>query len=194
MGWWMSRAARGGILLLLLLMAGALPGTGLLAAAPLTAPTIVAGSAADEFDELNDLAATRRARPGPAPTAAPQQLILAELNPRRAPVPLGPVTYVPILYYHYIRINPSPLDRVGLAAETPARAAWEMKQSKLTLEGLLGHPVLDLPTHTGASMPMTWRKQGASGSRRPPRPCTGARIQPASSSTCPGCGSAVACR
>ncbi|TMG32843.1 MAG: hypothetical protein E6H93_03445 [Chloroflexi bacterium] len=253
MGWWMSRAARGGILLLLLLIAGALPGTGLLAAAPLTAPTIVAGSAADEFDELNDLAATRRARPGPAPTAAPQQLILAELNPRRAPVPPGPVTYVPILYYHYIRINPSPLDRVGfslstppamfrmqmqyladhgfhvvslhqavvaiknhsglpsrpvvltfddgyadfyttaipilqshgftatsfvisgrmgwagfmtpnqvvaadglgftigahtvdhvaLAAQTPARAAWEMKQSKLTLEGLLGHPVID---------------------------------------------------
>jgi peptidoglycan/xylan/chitin deacetylase (PgdA/CDA1 family) len=253
MGSWMSRAARGGILLLLLLVAGALPGTGLLPAAPLPAPTIVAGSAADEFDELNDLAASRRAQPAPIPTSAPPQLILAELNPQRAPVPSGPVTYVPILYYHYIRINPNPRDRVGfslstppamfrmqmqyladhgfhvvslhqavvairnhsglpsrpvvltfddgyadfyttaipilrsygftatsfvisgrmgwggfmtpsqvvaadglgftigahtvdhvaLAAQTPARAVWEMKQSKLTLEGLLGHPVID---------------------------------------------------
>ena len=35
------------------------------------------------------------------------------------------------------------VDHVALAAQTPARAAWEMKQSKLTLEGLLGHPVID---------------------------------------------------
>jgi peptidoglycan/xylan/chitin deacetylase (PgdA/CDA1 family) len=35
------------------------------------------------------------------------------------------------------------VDHVALAAQTPTRAAWEMKQSKLTLEQLLGHPVLD---------------------------------------------------
>ena len=35
------------------------------------------------------------------------------------------------------------VDHVALAAQPPARATWEMKQSKLTLEGLLGHPVAD---------------------------------------------------
>src|SRR5438445_3861107 len=35
------------------------------------------------------------------------------------------------------------VDHVALAGQTPARAAWEIKQSKLTLEELLGHPVLD---------------------------------------------------
>ena len=35
------------------------------------------------------------------------------------------------------------VDHVALAAQTPARATWEMKQSKLALEQLLGHPVVD---------------------------------------------------
>jgi peptidoglycan/xylan/chitin deacetylase (PgdA/CDA1 family) len=35
------------------------------------------------------------------------------------------------------------VDHVMLAAQAPARATWEMNQSKLTLEALLGHPVLD---------------------------------------------------
>jgi peptidoglycan/xylan/chitin deacetylase (PgdA/CDA1 family) len=34
-------------------------------------------------------------------------------------MPAGPVTYVPILYYHYIRINPNPRDRVGFGLSTP---------------------------------------------------------------------------
>ena len=35
------------------------------------------------------------------------------------------------------------VDHAALAALSPARALWEMRQSKLTLEALLGHPVLD---------------------------------------------------
>jgi peptidoglycan/xylan/chitin deacetylase (PgdA/CDA1 family) len=35
------------------------------------------------------------------------------------------------------------VDHVALAAQVPARATWEMKQSKQTLEELLGHPVVD---------------------------------------------------
>jgi peptidoglycan/xylan/chitin deacetylase (PgdA/CDA1 family) len=35
------------------------------------------------------------------------------------------------------------VDHVALAAQAPARASWEIKQSKQTLEALLGHPVLD---------------------------------------------------
>ena len=35
------------------------------------------------------------------------------------------------------------VDHVALTALSPARARWEMQQSKQTLEALLGHPVLD---------------------------------------------------
>jgi peptidoglycan/xylan/chitin deacetylase (PgdA/CDA1 family) len=230
-------------------MAAVLPGTGLVRAAPPSAPTSVPGTAAGDVDEPNGLIAERAARPAPTPT----QPVLGELAQPGARVPMGPVTYVPILYYHYIRINPDPADRVGfslsippamfrtqmqyladhgfhvislhqavvaitnhsglpsrpvvltfddgyadfftaavpilrshgftatsfvitgrmglgafmtpsqvvaadgmgftigahtvdhvaLAAQAPARATWEMKQSKLTLEELLGHPVVD---------------------------------------------------
>ena len=39
---------------------------------------------------------------------------------------------------------------MALAAQPPARAAWEMKQSKLTLEELLGHPVVDFAYPCGS--------------------------------------------
>ncbi|MDQ6885074.1 MAG: polysaccharide deacetylase family protein [Candidatus Dormibacteraeota bacterium] len=35
------------------------------------------------------------------------------------------------------------VDHYALAALTPARASWEMRQSKLALEAVLGHPVID---------------------------------------------------
>ena len=242
-----TRAKRGATLALLLLIPGALAGTGLRPASPLPAAAIAAGTESDEMDDLNGTSAAPTAKPSPSP------LILAELSQKKALVPSAPVTYVPILYYHYIRINPNPQDRVGfglstppavfraqmqyladhgyhvislhaavvaiknhsglpsrpvvltfddgyadfftaavpilqshgftatsfvisgrmgrsgymtpsqvvaadsmgftigahtvdhvaLAAQLPARATWEMKQSKLTLEGLLGHPVAD---------------------------------------------------
>lgn len=245
---WTRRAGRWVVLALVLLVAGLLPNTGLIPATPLTAAAVLQTSTFyDEPDRLIE-----RARPEPAslPSA---QLVLAELASKKAPIPSGPVTYVPIVYYHYIRINPIATDRVGfslstpppmfraqmqyladhgfhvisfhqavlaiknhsglpahpvvltfddgyadffttaipilqshgftatnfvisghmgwggymtpsqvvaadgmgftigahtvdhvaLAAQSPARAAWEIRQSKLTLEGLLGHPVLD---------------------------------------------------
>lgn len=244
---WTTRANRGATLALLLMIPALLAGTGLRPAPPLPAAAIAAGFESDEMDDLSGTIAAHTAKPPPSP------LILAQLSPKKAPVPSGPVTYVPILYYHYIRINPNPRDRVGfglstppamfrvqmqylanhgfhvislheavaaienhsglpshpvvltfddgyadfftaavpvlqshgftatsfvvsgrmgwggymtpsqvvaadsmgftigahtvdhvaLAAQPPARATWEMKQSKLTLEGLLGHPVAD---------------------------------------------------
>jgi peptidoglycan/xylan/chitin deacetylase (PgdA/CDA1 family) len=151
MGKWTSRAVRGGILTLLLLLAGMLPGAGFLPSAPLGAPAIVPGSASDEFDELNDRSRAR-ATPAPTPSPVPAQLILAELNPKRAPVPLGPVTYVPILYYHYIRINPNPLDRVGFSLSTPP-AMFRMQMQYLADHGFhvvsLHQAVTAIKNHSG---------------------------------------------
>lgn len=113
---WTPRARQAGTLALLFLIPALLAGTGLRPAAALTAAAIVQGIAADEPDEPNGLIANRTANPAPAP--APP-LVLAELSPKKAPLPSGPVTYVPILYYHYIRINPNPRDRVGFSLSTP---------------------------------------------------------------------------
>jgi peptidoglycan/xylan/chitin deacetylase (PgdA/CDA1 family) len=111
---WTPRARQAGTLALLLLMSAALAGTAL-RPAPLAAAAIVQGIAADELDEPNGLIALRTASPAlPLPP-----LVVAELSPKKAPLPSGPVTYVPILYYHYIRINPNPRDRVGFSLSTP---------------------------------------------------------------------------
>src|ERR1700730_393736 len=254
---WTTRANRGATLALLLAIPALVAGTGLRPAPPLPAAAIAAGFESNEMDDLNGTIAARTAKPPPSP------LILAELSPKKAPVPSGPATYVPILYYHYIRINPNPRDRVGyglstppamfraqmqyladhgfhvislheavvaiknhsglpsrpvvltfddgyadfftaavpvllshgftaasfvisgrmgwggymtpnqvvaadrmgftigahtvdhvaLAAQAPARATWEMKQSKLTLEELLGHPVVDFAYPYGSFNP-----------------------------------------
>lgn len=152
MGTWKSRAVRGSLVALLLLLAGMLPGTGFLRTARLAAPTIVQGTAADEFDEPNGLIAERTARPDLTVAPAPQGLILAELNPKRAPVPLGPVTYVPIVYYHYIRINPNPLDRVGFTLSTPP-AMFRMQMQYLADHGFhvvsLHQAVVAIKNHGG---------------------------------------------
>ena len=152
MGNWTRRVVRGSILALLLLVAGTVPGTGLLRATPLAAPVVVQGTASDEFDEPNGLIAERTAKPAPTPTPAPPQLILAELNPRRAPLPLGPVTYVPIVYYHYIRINPNPWDRVGFSLSTPP-AMFRMQMQYLADHGFhvisLHQAVVAIKNHSG---------------------------------------------
>jgi peptidoglycan/xylan/chitin deacetylase (PgdA/CDA1 family) len=69
-------------------------------------------------DELNGLIVQRTLQPSPSPRTE-AQLLQAELNPSSAPLPSGPLTYVPILLYHYIRINPNPRDRVGFSLSTP---------------------------------------------------------------------------
>jgi peptidoglycan/xylan/chitin deacetylase (PgdA/CDA1 family) len=116
---WTTRARRGGILALLLLIPAVLAGTGLKAAAPLPVAAIAPGVSAEELDEPNGLVGSR-AKPGAMPGATPvPQLIIAELSPKKAPVPSGPVTYVPILYYHYIRDNPIARDKLGFSLSTP---------------------------------------------------------------------------
>jgi peptidoglycan/xylan/chitin deacetylase (PgdA/CDA1 family) len=114
---WTPHAKHVGTLVLLLLIPAALAGTGLRPAAPLAATAIMPGVAFGELDEPNGLIANRTAKP--APTPPPPPLVLVEVAPSRAPIPSGPVTYVPILYYHYIRINPNPSDRVGFSLSTP---------------------------------------------------------------------------
>jgi peptidoglycan/xylan/chitin deacetylase (PgdA/CDA1 family) len=120
---WLTRAGRWVVLALVLGLAAAVPETGLLPAAP-SAPaiTLVPSLAAGEsdLDARHGLVALNT-DPAPAPTAMPStpQLLLAELRPAKAPVPMGPVTYVPILVYHYIRVNPIASDRVGFSLSTP---------------------------------------------------------------------------
>src|SRR5256712_11285885 len=112
---WTSRARQVGIVLLLFLIPSVLAGAGLRPAAPLLAAAATPEDAGDDLVEPNGLIGSRTK---PAPAQGPQ-LIVAELSPRKAPVPSGPVTYVPILYYHYIRINPNPRDRLGFSLSTP---------------------------------------------------------------------------
>ena len=102
-------------MLLLFLIPSVLAGTGIRPAAPLLAAAATPEDAGDDLAEPNGLIGSRTK---PAPAQGPQ-LIVAELSPRKAPVPSGPVTYVPILYYHYIRNNPNPRDRLGFSLSTP---------------------------------------------------------------------------
>ena len=108
---------------MLIFLVAALPGAGIARPAPMAAITIVARAAADENADRDDFIVAHSARqtpnPTPSPTPAP---LLGELVVRKAPIPAGPTTYVPILYYHYIRINPNPRDRVGFGLSTPPAA------------------------------------------------------------------------
>jgi hypothetical protein len=104
---------------LLLLTAAALPGTAIARQAPLAAISVMARTAADESDDPDGLIVEHPAQPAANPTAAP---VLSALVVKKGTVPAGPVTYVPILYYHYIRINPNPRDRVGFGLSTPPAA------------------------------------------------------------------------
>jgi peptidoglycan/xylan/chitin deacetylase (PgdA/CDA1 family) len=125
MGRWTTRATRGGALALLFLILAVLPGTGPRpAAAPFAAPTILLGVAADDLEEANGLIVVHAAKPAPAPP----HVVLGVVAQKRAPGPSGAVTYVPVLYYHYIRINPNPRDRVGFGLSTsPAAFRTQMR-------------------------------------------------------------------
>ncbi len=111
-------AGRGAILALLCLTAAILPGV---APAP---PRPIALAAAPQTMPIGSEASTPRftsPTPGPIPTVSPgarSQLAIGELTNKVAPIPPGPATYVPILLYHYIRINPVPADRVGFNLST----------------------------------------------------------------------------
>ena len=119
---WFAAAARWSPLVLLLLLAAAIPDAGLKGVGP-------AGSSAsavdvlpdpDPADELPGLVADHRfGGPLPVPTGETGQPEIGELATGVAPSPSGPTTYVPILLYHYIRVNPNPRDRVGFGLSTP---------------------------------------------------------------------------
>ena len=137
-----------GIVLLLFLIPAVMAGTGLRPAAPLAAVAITTDDPADELVEPNGLIASRSI---PAPSPGPQRII-AELSPKKAPVPSGPVTYVPILYYHYIRINPSPRDRLGFSLSTPP-AVFRAQMQYLADHGFhvisLHEAVVAVKNHSG---------------------------------------------
>lgn len=57
------------------------------------------------------------ARPSSLASAA-QLVALVSKAPAGGGAP-GPSTYVPVLYYHYIRVNPSPRDRLGFSLSVP---------------------------------------------------------------------------
>jgi peptidoglycan/xylan/chitin deacetylase (PgdA/CDA1 family) len=127
----------------LLLAAAALPDTGVSIVVPIApAGGLVAADAAGSamnagleengMDILYDNRPVATAKPKPTPSMA--ELLRAELNPSRAPVPSGPVTYVPILLYHYIRINPNPRDTVGFSLSTPP-AMFRMQMQYLADHG-----------------------------------------------------------
>src|SRR5205807_2437456 len=145
---WTARARQVGTLLLLLLIPAVLAGTGLRPAAPLAAAAVMPDDAPDDLVEPNGLIGSRlKAAPAQGP-----QLIVAELSPRKAPVPLGPVTYVPILYYHYIRINPNARDRLGFSLSTPP-AMFSAQMQYLADHGFhvisLHQAVVAVKNHTG---------------------------------------------
>ncbi len=149
MGRWTNGATRGGVLALLLLIAALLPSTGIARQAPLAAISVMARAATDESDDPDGFIVEHAARPAPTPRPAP---VLGELVVKKAVISAGPVTFVPILYYHYIRINPNPRDRVGFGLSTPP-AAFRAQMQYLAGHGFhvlsLHQAVLAIQNHSG---------------------------------------------
>jgi peptidoglycan/xylan/chitin deacetylase (PgdA/CDA1 family) len=143
---WTARASQAGIVLILFLIPAVLAGTGLRPAAPLAAAALTTEDPADDLVEPNGLIGSRT-KPAQVP-----QLILAEVSPRIAPVPTGPVTYVPILYYHYIRTNPNSRDRLGYSLSTPP-AMFRAQMQYLADQGFhvisLHTAVVAIKNHSG---------------------------------------------
>ena len=150
MGRWTDGATRAGVLALLLLIAAVLPGTVVARPAPLAAISIVAQAAG--YDS-NDPAGYIVPRPrhlatGPTPAAR----LVAKRTSALSLTATGPMTFVPILYYHYIRINPNPRDRVGFGLSTPP-AAFRAQMQYLADHGFhvipLHQAVVAIQRHSG---------------------------------------------
>jgi peptidoglycan/xylan/chitin deacetylase (PgdA/CDA1 family) len=144
-----SGATRGGVLVLLLLIAAVLPGTGIAGQAPLPPVSILMVAAASTDGDPDNFIDHRSTPPFPTPTVRPT---LGVLIVKKAALPTGPVTYVPILYYHYIRINPNPRDRVGFGLSTPP-AAFRAQMQYLADHGFhvisLHQAVVAIQHHSG---------------------------------------------
>lgn len=139
MGRWTNGATRGGVLALLLLITAVLPGTGVARPARLAAISIVAQAAAYDSNDPAGYIVPRSRRPATSPT--PVARLVGQRTSRLAPIATGPVTYVPILYYHYIRTNPNPRDRVGFGLSTPPAAF------RAQMQYLAGHGFHVIPLH-----------------------------------------------
>jgi peptidoglycan/xylan/chitin deacetylase (PgdA/CDA1 family) len=112
MRWYRSLGARGAILSLLCVTGAVLPEVGVARSA---SPIAVAAAAPSPL-----IVQGGDAVPNPAPPdTPPTPFVLFDLAIKAAPVPAGPSTFVPILLYHYIRVNPMPRDRVGFSLSTP---------------------------------------------------------------------------
>jgi peptidoglycan/xylan/chitin deacetylase (PgdA/CDA1 family) len=150
MGRWTNGATRGGVLALLLLIAAVLPGTGIARPATLAAISIMAQAAAYDSNDPSGYIVPRSRRPATSPTPAARAIGQGTI--RLAPIATGPVTYVPILYYHYIRTNPNPRDRVGFGLSTPP-AAFRAQMQYLADHGLhvipLHQAVVAIQHHSG---------------------------------------------
>jgi peptidoglycan/xylan/chitin deacetylase (PgdA/CDA1 family) len=144
-----SGPTRGGILVLLFLFAAVLPGTGIARQAPLPPVSILMVAAASTDGDPDNFIDHRSTPPAPMPTLRPT---LGMLVVKKPAVPTGPVTYVPILYYHYIRINPNPRDRVGFGLSTPP-AAFRVQMQYLADHGFhvvsLHQAVVAIQNHSG---------------------------------------------
>src|SRR3989454_6351439 len=117
---WIAPDARWGALVLLLLVAAAIPDAGLKGVGPAGSSPSAVDIAPDPADELPGLVADHPfAGPLSAPTGDMAPPEIGELASAVALSPSGPTTYVPILLYHYIRVNPNPRDRVGFGLSTP---------------------------------------------------------------------------
>lgn len=138
-------------MLLLVLIAAVLAGSDL-RTAPVAALATMPGVAFDDLDEPNGLIVAHTLKPAAIRSPASEHPVLGVLALKPAPVPAGPVTYVPILYYHYIRINPNPTDRVGFGLSTPP-AAFRAQMDYLGAHGFhvvsLHQAVLAIKNHTG---------------------------------------------
>lgn len=143
----------------LLLAAAALPDTGVGGVVPATpsghvvlaeaaAPALIAS---DEDNGMGLIYDNRPATAKPKATPSTAELLRAELNPSKAPVPSGPTTYVPILLYHYIRVNPNPRDTVGFGLSTPP-AMFRLQMQYLADHGFhvisLHQAVVAIKSHT----------------------------------------------
>jgi peptidoglycan/xylan/chitin deacetylase (PgdA/CDA1 family) len=150
MGRWTNRATRGGVLALLLLIAAVLPGTGIARPAPLAVISIMAEAAAYDSNDPNGYIVPRSRRPATRPTPAAR--LVGQRIGSVAAIATGPMSYVPILYYHYIRTNPNPRDRVGFGLSTPP-AAFRAQMQYLADHGFhvipLRQAVVAIQHHSG---------------------------------------------
>jgi len=116
MRWGNQFAVRGAVLSLLCVLTVIAAGSGQLRPQALAA---VAARPAPLVVDVSLVSPTPSVPVAPSAPPASPALLALELTSKKAPIPAGPSTVIPILLYHYIRVNPVPTDRVGFNLSTP---------------------------------------------------------------------------